>query len=42
MMLLSNARLSMQTVTSPVGTAEIAPAILPALGLDPNACTRRG
>ncbi|MCL2429727.1 MAG: alkaline phosphatase family protein, partial [Alphaproteobacteria bacterium] len=37
MMLLSNPRLSPLTVTSPVETAQIAPTILLALGLDPNA-----
>jgi hypothetical protein len=37
MMLLSNPRLSPITVTSPVETAQIAPTILLALGLDPNA-----
>jgi hypothetical protein len=37
MMLLSNPRVSPQTVTSPVETAQIAPTILSALGLDPNA-----
>jgi hypothetical protein len=37
MMLLSNPRFSPKTVTSPVETAQIAPTILVALGLDPNA-----
>jgi Type I phosphodiesterase / nucleotide pyrophosphatase len=37
MMLLSNPRFSPNTVTSPVETAQIAPTILSALGLDPNA-----
>jgi hypothetical protein len=37
MMLLSNPRFSPKTVTSPVETAQIAPTILLALGLDPNA-----
>jgi Type I phosphodiesterase / nucleotide pyrophosphatase len=37
MMLLTNPRLSPMTVTSPVETAQIAPTILLALGLDPNA-----
>ena len=37
MMLLSNPRLSPITVTSPVETAQIAPTILFALGLDPDA-----
>jgi Type I phosphodiesterase / nucleotide pyrophosphatase len=37
MMLLSHPRFSPQTVTSPVETAQIAPTILTALGLDPDA-----
>jgi hypothetical protein len=37
MMLLSNPRFSPKTVTSPVETAQIAPTILLALGLNPNA-----
>jgi hypothetical protein len=37
MMLLSNPRFSPMTVTSPVQTAQIAPTILRALGLDPDA-----
>jgi arylsulfatase A-like enzyme len=37
MMLLSNPSFSPDTVTSPVQTAQIAPTILMALGLDPNA-----
>jgi hypothetical protein len=37
MMLLSNPSFSATTVTSPVETAQIAPTILEALGLDPNA-----
>jgi hypothetical protein len=37
MMLLSNPRFSPNTVTSPVETAQIAPTVLSALGLDPNA-----
>jgi hypothetical protein len=37
MMLLSNPGFSADTVTSPVETAQIAPTILAALGLDPNA-----
>ncbi|HYM03557.1 MAG TPA: alkaline phosphatase family protein [Stellaceae bacterium] len=37
MMLLSNPRFSPKTVTSPVETAQIAPTILAALGLDPAA-----
>jgi hypothetical protein len=37
MMLLSNPRFAAKTVTSPVETAQIAPTILLALGLDPNA-----
>ena len=37
MMLLSNPRFSPNTVTSPVETAQIAPTILSALGLDPDA-----
>jgi hypothetical protein len=37
MMLLSNPRFSPNTVTSPVETAQIAPTILSALGLDPKA-----
>jgi arylsulfatase A-like enzyme len=37
MMLLSNPRFSPKTVTSPVETAQVAPTILSALGLDPNA-----
>jgi hypothetical protein len=37
MMLLSNPGFSPKTVTSPVETAQIAPTILSALGLDPNA-----
>jgi hypothetical protein len=37
MMLLSNPGFSPNTVTSPVETAQIAPTILLALGLDPNA-----
>ena len=36
MMLLSNPSFSPSTVTSPVETAQIAPTILAALGLDPN------
>jgi hypothetical protein len=36
MMLLSNPSFSAKTVTSPVETAQIAPTILKALGLDPN------
>jgi hypothetical protein len=36
MMLVSNPGLSPKTVTTPVQTAEIAPTILEALGLDPN------
>ena len=39
MMLLSNPRLSPATVTSPVETAQIAPTILAALGLDPTSLT---
>ena len=35
-MLLSNPSFSAGTVTSPVGTTEIAPTILTALGLDPD------
>jgi arylsulfatase A-like enzyme len=35
-MLVSNPRFSPVTVTSPVGTAQIAPTILAELGLDPN------
>jgi hypothetical protein len=37
MMLLSNPTFSPVTVTSPVATAQVAPTILLALGLDPNA-----
>jgi hypothetical protein len=37
MMLLSNPRFFPKTVTSPVETAQIAPTILAALGLDPDA-----
>jgi Type I phosphodiesterase / nucleotide pyrophosphatase len=37
MMLLSNPSFSRKTVTSPVETAQIAPSILAALGLDPDA-----
>jgi Type I phosphodiesterase / nucleotide pyrophosphatase len=37
MMLLSNPRFSPKTVTSPVETEQVAPTILLALGLDPNA-----
>lgn len=37
MMLLSNPAFSPQTITSPVETMQIAPTILQALGLDPNA-----
>ncbi len=37
MMLLSNPNFSPKTVTSPVETAQIAPTILAALGLNPNA-----
>jgi len=37
LMLLSNPRFSAKTVTSPVETAQIAPTILKALGLDPDA-----
>jgi hypothetical protein len=37
MMLLSNPSFTQQTVTSPVETAQIAPTILAALGLDPQA-----
>jgi arylsulfatase A-like enzyme len=37
MMLLSHPRFAASTVTSPVETAQIAPTILLALGLDPNA-----
>ena len=37
MMLLSNPNFQQQTVTSPVETAQIAPTILAALGLDPGA-----
>ena len=36
MMLLSNPSFSPSTVASPVETAQIAPTILMALGLDPN------
>jgi hypothetical protein len=36
-MLLSNSSFSAKTVTSPVETAQVAPTILAALGLDPNA-----
>jgi len=36
MMLFSNPRISSGTVTSPVETAQIAPTILAALGLDPD------
>ena len=36
MMLVSNPRLSAETVTTPVQTAQVAPTILLALGLDPN------
>jgi Type I phosphodiesterase / nucleotide pyrophosphatase len=39
MMLLSDTSFSPQTVTSPVETAQIAPTILAALGLDPNKLT---
>jgi len=39
MMLLSNPSFSPSTVTSPVETAQIAPTILKALGLDPNKLT---
>jgi hypothetical protein len=39
MMLLSNPHFSPRTVTSPVETAQIAPTILAALGLDPDALT---
>jgi hypothetical protein len=39
MMLLSNPSFSPATVTSPVETAQIAPTILMALGLDPNKLT---
>jgi type I phosphodiesterase/nucleotide pyrophosphatase len=35
MMLVANPRLSPRTITSPVGTAQIAPTILEVLGLDP-------
>jgi arylsulfatase A-like enzyme len=35
-MLLSNPSFSSETVTSPVETAQIAPTILAALGLDPE------
>ena len=38
-MLLSNPSMSSSTVTSPVETAQIAPTILAALGLDPNKLT---
>ncbi len=37
MMLLSNPNFEMHTVTSPVQTMQVAPTILKALGLDPNA-----
>jgi hypothetical protein len=36
MLLVANSQLSASTVTSPVETAQIAPTILKALGLDPN------
>jgi hypothetical protein len=39
MMLLSNPNFSPITVTSPVETAQIAPTILVALGLDPEKLT---
>jgi hypothetical protein len=39
MMLLSNPSMSSSTVTSPVETAQIAPTILAALGLDPETLT---
>jgi hypothetical protein len=39
MILLSNPRFAPRTVTSPVETAQIAPTILAALGLDPDALT---
>jgi hypothetical protein len=38
-MLLSNSSMSSSTVTSPVETAQIAPTILAALGLDPDQLT---
>jgi hypothetical protein len=37
MMLLSHPSLDAKTVTSPVETMQVAPTILKALGLDPNA-----
>jgi arylsulfatase A-like enzyme len=37
MLLLSNSSLSAKTITTAVGTAQVAPTILKALGLDPNA-----
>jgi len=37
MMLLSNPKLPAAIVTSPVETMQVAPTILKALGLDPNA-----
>ena len=37
MMLLSHPSLSAKTVTTPVETMQVAPTILKALGLDPNA-----
>jgi hypothetical protein len=36
MMLLSNPRFEPKTIGSPVRTAQVAPTILKALGLDPN------
>lgn len=36
MLLLSNPNFELKTVTAPVETLQIAPAILKALGLDPN------
>jgi len=36
MMLLSNPSFHASTITSPVETAQVAPTILKALGLDPN------
>ena len=37
MLLLSNPSFSANTITTAVGTAQVAPTILKALGLDPNA-----
>jgi arylsulfatase A-like enzyme len=36
MMLVSNPSLDANTITGPVQTAQVAPTILKALGLDPN------